>query len=939
MSDKNTAKGNLPRFKDNIATKAIISKLTPDNQAQKFVRNHGDQGVSPLFESLGKLSSTITASSNDAENIFATLPDTELTMMVVVSAIVSPNDMRSPEFTWSYDAPEIPPEIGGKFVSILSDYFEGPYNLKKLLPKALEAALFRTGSYPLIVVPESSVDDMINGRSAISTESVSNLLDANHVLKSRGILGPNDKQLKAASIVKRSGIESMLNGFTSSANIDSNVDSLVQVTDNINALKTPLLFDKYRETQLRNRLAPVGLESLYDIGNLEKAYRQNRDVSHKEMMRVLPSSKASRAPIGHPMVILAPSDAMIPVHRPSAPDEHLGYYVLLDDLGYPLSNATDSNYYQQLKNMNQNKTDEATSSLLKRSRFLSEGGNMNANDTTLDALNQSYAVMLEMDLLERLRNGIYGEAVDIERPEEVYRIMFARLLANQRTQLLYVPAELVTYFAFDYNTLGIGISLLEKSKFLAGIRSMLTYATLMGQLSNSVPRRNITITPDESDMEVDKTIDLVMNEYQRINNSALSFDGGKPLDIINGIRNSNTSVNVVGNPAFPETQVSVEDTATSRQLIDMAFDDEMKKRHGMALGVTPDLVDSTSEIEFAVQSINSNLLFTKRNALHQEVAETHMVDHVCKYTRNSGALMTDLIKAVRACRDEINANQRTQDELANVDDLMDGLDDTDETGKAPVEEADPYSFVDLATVVKDKSREEGLTVTPHDDEISELALIDMFLDTLKISLPAPDSTKLSNQIELYSQFVTAVDTVLPAYVNVEMLEYKLGDEGRDAAPMIITMIKSYFHRQFLAQNNIMPELRALVLPDGDEEEILNVLTVHEQHLDSLSATIGALLDAIVAKRAPKEEPEAGYVPDGDGGDGGGGEESDGTVTQDVTGDAVNDAEAEDLGFDMDAELNFDVNVDGADEGEDTEAAPDAPADAAPADDEANKPAE
>lgn len=920
MSEKNKTGNSLPRFRTNATTKAIMSKLTPDNHSRSFVRHHGEDGVSPLFHSLGKLSSTITSASNDAENIFATLPDTELTMMVVVSAIVSPNDMRSAEFTWSYDVPEISPEMGTKLLNIITEYFEGGYDLKKMLPKALEAALFKTGSYPLIVVPESSVDDMINGRTNISKESLSSLIDDKKVYRSRGILGPNNRDLAASQGSRHAGIESMLNGFYKEQNINGVIDKHITVTDNIDVLKTPLMFERQRELALRNKHAPTGLESLYDIGNLEKAYRQNRSTRHREMVRVQPSQKATRAPIGHPMVILAPSDAIIPVHRPSAPEDHLGYYLLLDEMGYPLSNATDSNYYQQLKQLNRSKTDEATSGLLRRSSFLTEGSDFGNNDTTLDALNQSYALMLEKDLLERLRNGIYGEAVDIERPEEVYRIMLARVLSQQRTQLLYVPAELVTYFAFDYNTLGIGISLLEKSKFLAGIRSMLTYATLMGQLSNSVPRRNITITPDETDMEVDKTIDLVMNEYQRINNSALSFDGGKPLDIINGIRNANTSVNVVGNPAFPETQVSVEDNATNRQLVDMSFDEEMTKRHGMALGVTPDLIDSTANIEFAVQSLNSNLLFTKRNALHQETAEMHLVDHVCKYTRNSGALMTDMIKAIRELRTETKKKDEIEEQTDGVTELMDGVDFLEPTapdGTTPpaVEEEDPYAIVDLKKVVKDKAAEEGLTVTPEDEELSELAIIDRFLETLSIKLPAPDSTKLANQVDLYSQYVTAVDTILPAYVNPELLEYKMGDEGRDAAPMIITLIKSYFHRKFLSQNGIMPELLTLISPDGEEEELLNIMQVHEQHLDSLGATIGALLDAIVAKRRPPEEEVGGDDYSSGGDDMGDSGESEG-------GDADGGADADlgDMG-DFDLPDDLDLNLDLVSEGDGEAEAP------------------
>lgn len=942
---ENRAK-RLPKFRQTTETTALISKLMADPNEGRYTRPQGTDGVSPAAHSLGALSSNITGSINDSENILATLPDTELTMLVVVSSIMSPNDMRNGELTWSYDFNKISPDLGGKLLDYLKGYFEDEYLIKKKLPKAIENALFKTGSYPMVVIPESSVDDMINGKSAISTESIKAILDDKFITKSKGILGPGiDPKVDK---VPSSGIESMLkNDFRVNA-AQSEFDSFVHVTDNLDALKIPLIFEQKRKIALRSRLAGSGLESLYDTGNLEISLHRNRALTNKEMMRIMPSSKASRAPIGHPMVIISPSDAMIPAHSPSAPEDHLGYYMLLDDLGYPLSNATDSNYYQQLQNNANTKPDDATSTMLKRSRFLQEGMYQQAgDDRTLDALSQSYAKMLEMDLLERLRNGVYGDAVELQRPEEIYRIMFARLCAGQRTQILYIPAELVTYFAYDYNNLGIGIGLLEKSKFLASIRSMLTYANVMGQMSNSVPRRNITITLDEDDNEPEKTVNLVLGEYQRVNNGALPFDGGRPLDVVNGIRNANTSVNVVGNPMFPETNIAVDDVSLNRQPIDMALDEDMAKRHGMALGVTPDLIDSTATIEFAVQQLNSNLLFTKRIAMQQEVTSGHIKDHIHKYTVNSGTLMAGMIRIIREFREGEEAITATSASLSDTDDLLSGLDDIPETpapavvdpnappgtvpapavepiapapiGDEPPANDDPYSLLDVKLDFNAKREEEQLTATDGVDKaMNELSVIDGFLETLSITLPPPDSTKIANQMDAYSQFGQAVDATLPAYVSEELLAYKYGDAGRESAPLIITMIKGFFLRQYLSQNNIMPELKALVAGDGDDVKMLNVLEASELHLDSMASTVGSLLEAIMKRYVVPE----GEDMDGEYGSGG-----------DLGGDDFDDGG--DLGGGTDAadELDFDLDI-GEDIPQvdaDAEAEPDAPeAEAEPA---------
>lgn len=935
--------GRLPRLRENKNTvKSLISKIIADPNEGRYGVTRGKDGVSPSKYALGTLSRTVTGAINDSENILVNLPDTELSMMVVVSSILSPNDMRSGELTWAYDLPVISPELGGAMLDYLKNYFEDDYELKKKLPTAIENALFKTGSYPLIVIPESAVDAMINGTATISTESIKHIMDDKFICRSKGILGRGlgaDGKKSASG-----GLESLLGALDNPTAVSSEVDVNLHVTDNLDALKIPYILEARRATAIRSKHVPIGLESLYDVGNLNVSMYRARNTRLSEMQRIRTNDKYARVPIGHPMVIQSPSDSIIPVHRPSAPEDHLGYYLLLDELGYPLNNATDSTYYQQLKNMSNTAPDDATSALLKRSRFLQEGyTGANSNEQTLNQLSQAYGKMVEMDLLERLRNGLYGDAVEIKESEEIYRIMFARAMAGMKTQVLYIPAELVTYFAFDYNHLGIGVGLLEKSKFLASIRSMLTYANLMGQMSNSVPRRNLTITLDEVDLEPEKRVNAILNEYQRINNAALPFDGGRPLDVINGIRNANISVNVVGSPNYPETAISVDDVNSNRQPIDMTLSETIAKQHGMALGVTPDLIDATTTIDFAVQQLTSNLFFTRRIAMYQEITSSHCEDHVYKYTTNSGTLMAGLIRLIREHRELEKLDKQIADDLADTKDLESGLDEVDaaaanpDTPGAPAAmelpettDADPFAVFDINKAFEETRKEEGVSSREKiEPELDELTIIEDFLCSLSITLPPPDTTKLSNQMDLYNQFGQAVDAVLPAYVSEELLQYKYGDAGRESAPLIITVVKGFFLRQFLAQNNILPELKALVGTNGEDEKLLDMLEHSELHLDNIHSTIGSLVELMMKKRNP-ETPEdtddysGGYTPPS-------------SAEEDDTGGGEGEEFGDALDFDLDIGLDENAEMEDTGTAEETpeataegeaEAAPEAPAEGA-----------
>ena len=70
----------------------------------------------------------------------------------------------------------------------------------------------------------------------------------------------------------------------------------------------------------------------------------------------------------------------------------------------------------------------------------------------------TYQDVVEADLLARLRNGIYSSSAKIASNQEIFRIMLSRSLAGDMTQVLWVPKELLTYVAFEYDEDGVKLS-------------------------------------------------------------------------------------------------------------------------------------------------------------------------------------------------------------------------------------------------------------------------------------------------------------------------------------------------------------------------------------------------------------------------------------------------------------------------------------------------
>jgi hypothetical protein len=70
-------------------------------------------------------------------------------------------------------------ELVAKLVETIETNLETHYKLSETLPDILREVLFETGSYALAVIPESSVDELINGPGPVSLESLSEIIDSN----------------------------------------------------------------------------------------------------------------------------------------------------------------------------------------------------------------------------------------------------------------------------------------------------------------------------------------------------------------------------------------------------------------------------------------------------------------------------------------------------------------------------------------------------------------------------------------------------------------------------------------------------------------------------------------------------------------------------------------------------------------------------------------
>jgi hypothetical protein len=850
-------------FRENLVARTIANKLVADPNRGFYTRKYSGGTEAPTIGALGNISQSISDKILDAENILETLPDTELAMRIVVSSIISPSDLRMPELSFKSEEAKLDPGLLAELTRIVEEHFTKDYKIKDWMEKALEDALFRTGSHVLAVVPENNLDDIINNRNPIGMEQfnaiVNGQLDANKVPKCIGNLGmPSGAGVSDGAILQalqKPSFENLFGAPTPPVSYNSKIHTGLYVTDNPAALSLGIIADRAIGAGVRKRVASaskirVAYENLQTVSELITRIHQRPTNRMTEVVRIQGREKGSRAPIGHPLVMKLPSESVIPVHIPSNPESHLGYFVLLDDLGHPINNTSESTHYADLQNRlktGQN-MGEQHSRILNNLSFLNSGFSCQT-DMTAAALSQSYAEAVERDLLERLKSGAYGENVELAKVNEVYRIMLSRVLAGKRTMILYIPSELVTYIAFHYNKMGIGRSLLDKNKMLASLRATLMFANVMAALKNSVARQKVNIQLDEADVDPQKTVDLILTDLAKLRARATPFGSTAPLDIVDGIQQAAISVAVSGNPNYPEVEVGVEDVQSARVQPDTELAERLDNQWWMSLGLAPEIVDSLQQVEFAAVQMTSNALMTKRFAMDQLTFCGFLSDHVRKYVGNSGTLLSKMILAIRTFRD-----QSDQTELES-EDVMNGQ---AEAIAEPEGAEDDLSFNEQGMAVAEADDAAIVGDSPYTDlnSAGDLEIVEEFLSALTIALPPPDTTRIQAQAEEFSNYSSFLDEAIPAYVNQDVIGKIAGPQASEHVGEIIAVVKAHYQRDFLIRNNILPELQDLMATESEGSG--GVVENYVSFQESIGKVLGKLIGDIAERNNAGDESSGGY---------------------------------------------------------------------------------
>lgn len=842
----------------------------------------------------------------DNKTVMQVLTDIKRTKQILVSSILAPKDMVTVEMNYTSLNGLLPPEVSSEMMDVVKTQLDQDYKITPKLPDIFGNALFDDGSYTIAVIPENTLDKVINSHKSVALEDLKDSFDSSGRIRNIGILGPAVKEVPVAKTTANIARESF-GDFTPDLNFSNELtlaqsfggkpqETFITITDNPAILKLPRLQQKVREQRIMGSIfgSQAAMESMHNVRPLNdhqlmNTIYKNRQFKYNPVASLKTQDQLNRLSAGEPTVLWIPSEAFVPLFTPGDVKQQIGGFAILDGEGHFVTRTT----YKDM-NIDIGARLQANSSF-PSSMMNKIKGEMNGfdayNQQHLDYSTRVFADMVEQEMLARMRNGQLGKGVQIARSEAWVKIMFARALAQQHTQLLFLPVELFTYIAFDYDDNGIGKSILDDQKVLNSLRMAVKFANVTAGVKNAIGRTQVNIKLDERDPDPFRTEEIIKHEVVRSRQKALPPTGMvSPTDIVDHLNLASMDFTTEGHPAMPDIKIDFSEKNSNYVRPDTELDDGLRKDGIMGAGVPPELVDSGIPVEFATTVVSSNILLAKTVISLQDAGTPQITDSIRKYMTFSPKLQKSLMDVLERNKDKLKTR---------IDDY-----------------------------IKDKEIIEG-----QEKNIERFVLECLrseFIANFEAHLPRPNSVTLENQLAALEVYEKGLDKVLDQLISSTFFTSDTGGDVANQADALKALAKAQFMRRYISENGILPELSELT---ATKEDGTPMLPIYQQMADHVTALMKSFTGFDLKIKPIKDAANVVMQQAIGGAEGGGGDTS--TTSDDTGGGGGSD----DLNFNTDEFGGGGGGLNDNDGSDTANAGGSANEPAAPAEGEDNKPPE
>jgi hypothetical protein len=611
----------------------------------------------PFSDLLNLLQDTTKSTKSIIDNLKklrAVNPEIAPAEQIIVSSIMSPNDMNSDKLSISVEDTKIDAAVTKKIVGILEDYFNKTHSIP--CERWLQETLFQNGAVAALIMPKSVLDNISTAVAdkMIALESMftstdtskkftmaSGSIDLNEVehelYAMEGLY--EDIEKKDHKVIQdfiKQSPSKLISYFSSSDRQDQ-----VAVVDDITSL-TKAAQMKYRKDELGQKYK--------DKFKAKDPFEDVQVDPTKQKADFISIDQMVGSPSDHPIVIELPVESVIPVCIPGNKSEHLGYFVITDEWGTPIAGneIADAENYANM--------DQAYKAM-----FGYDNKSL-SNKKKYELANSVFDISVKKLLNAKLKDMAYN-GVQLSTYNAVASTIFHRVIKNKKTRLVFVPDNFIMYCRFDHREDGTGKTSIEDASFILSLRTTFLVCNIMALAKEAVEHK--TVEFDMPEHETNPEGFMAMVRKILIENGSFKFTND-PNSIVAGIVNNAITIKPKNLPGLEDFNLQVQTEGKTRQKADPDLLDRLNSMFATSLGIPHSVFNLLSENEFSRSVATSNLIFSNKIKKLQKQFCTHLLKYVHLYVDCSEFLKNEIYDVIKSYINTNDVKDPSEDNIRKI---------------------------------------------------------------------------------------------------------------------------------------------------------------------------------------------------------------------------------------------------------------------------------
>lgn len=785
-----------------IPTATAISKML--NQPIDNNRNNTGKGNMVDVGGLESIIKQVAGKQSINEDLIGLFPDMKFCAETVSLSIISPNDMITKNYNVNFTSLKLGNELKGSMSEAVKSDLNTYYNISNKLADMIEDGLFMKGSYPECFIPESTLNDIITDdkykkveTGDITVESFfKSTTRAKGIFNKQNTISAKDYKDIISDVLDKSDLT-----IESATAVKLDKELGIELSDDISLLYSNFIDDNitkksitglYKNKTNKEFTTESGVKTNVK-DEIIKLFKNPDKLTEEPLINIESYADGSRKSLGRPLHIKLDPISVKPIWS-ITPDNHLGYLVLLDENSKIINskdfnsngmdNANTIGFSSNVKTVSDSILNKAISGLK----------NMTEDNKDLDNMEEIYGTILHNTIVKKLSEGKLKNLGNLSKDQNFLRLMFNRSLQGKKTKILFLPVDVVSYFAYEYKDNGMGLSRLEKISVLMSMRAIMLFAKLMANIKNSIPITEVEATIDAKEPDVKAAINKIISSTLKNHQVSLPIGTADVNSLVQWVHNLGYVYNI-SSDRLPDTKVKMNDASRNIKIPEDTISEVLEELCYMEFFMNAEMVKYGKDANFATTVVTQNKLYENRIAKQQIKTEHNLTRLVKTILSNDATIRNEMLSI-------INSNLKVIKKLNK----------------------DIISLVSTSEV--------------KDEELADI-ILDIMIEDISITLPRPTSLSEGNNLKTtLNDYKEAVESYVDVMFDNEAFGTAIaGEEISTNIESYKAIIKKMLLQEWVNDNNYIPSMSKFLTLDESGESLNNLFSQYTGMMETFGKLV------------------------------------------------------------------------------------------------------